>query len=356
MDKINGYLQRNKNMVDKILEENNWSLNEIKIILDNILNQKFEVINDIVPLLNNKTLDNLVWLLLNQLHIGGRTPIRIRLNCFTCNKELIRPISEYKKSRVYCSYECRDKYKTIYLSGENSQFYHRVSTQCTNCGKEIKIIPYYANTTNNFGDEHHFCSQNCYLEYRSKYYVQEKHSMFGAEVDEKHKRMASQRLLKMISEGRIPQTLTKPHKIINNVLLNNDIEYRNEESFKYYSVDIYMQEYNLIIEIMGDYWHCSPVKYAFNELNDIQKKSIRRDKAKRTYIKKYYGINILYLWEYDIIHNLKVCEELIKMYIDNNGVLIDYNSFNYSYSDGLVLNSNIVQPYFINIECVQTAG
>ena len=64
----------------------------------------------------------------------------------------------------------------------------------------------------------------------------------------------------------------------------------------------------------------------------------------------------MYLWEYDIVHNTKLCEELIKLYIDNNGVLDDYNSFNYSYIDQLKLNTDIIYPYFINIESVQTAG
>ena len=356
MDKVDGYLKRNKHMVDIILEDNIWSLDEIKIILENILYQKVDVINDIVPLLNNRMLDDLVNLLLTQLHIGGRTPIKIKLNCNSCGKELIRPISEYKKPRVYCNYECRDRYKTIYLSGENSPFYNRIEIKCTNCGKDIKIIPCTNNVVNQFGDEHHFCSKKCYWEYRSKYYVQEKHAMFGVEVDLEHRKMASQRLLQTIADGRMPQTLTKPHKIIDDILSNNDIDYKNEEPFKYYSVDIYLQKYNLAIEIMGDYWHCSPIKYDFDELSNIQKKSIRRDKSKMTYIKKYYGINILYLWENDIIHNTKMCEELIKHYISNDGILDDYNSFNYSYSDKLVLNFDIIQPYFINIESVQTAG
>lgn len=38
-----------------------------------------------------------------------------------------------------------------------------------------------------------------------------------------------------------------------------NIKYINEKTFKYYSVDNYLVDYNLIIEIMGDYFHANPI-------------------------------------------------------------------------------------------------
>lgn len=85
-----------------------------------------------------------------------------------------------------------------------------------------------------------------------------------------------------------------------------------------------------------------------NEINNMQKKDIDRDKSKHTYIKKYQGIEILYLWESDIKNNPLLCEELIKKYIESNGKLEEYNSFNFSFCDNnLKLNNNIIKPYFI---------
>lgn len=44
--------------------------------------------------------------------------------------------------------------------------------------------------------------------------------------------------------------------------------------------------------------------------------------------------------------NIDMCESLILRYIENNGILSDYNSFNWSYIDGeLKLNENIIMPY-----------
>lgn len=80
----------------------------------------------------------------------------------------------------------------------------------------------------------------------------------------------------------------------------------------------------------------------------MQKKDIIRDKRKKTYIKKYYNIDILYLWEQDIKSSPILCESLIHMYINNNGILPDYNSYNYSLINNKVtLNKNIQNPYFI---------
>lgn len=79
----------------------------------------------------------------------------------------------------------------------------------------------------------------------------------------------------------------------------------------------------------------------------MQKKDIIRDKRKNTYIKKYYNIDILYLWESDINNNPVICQTLIKKYIENSGKLDDYNPFNFLfYDDTLALKSNIINPYF----------
>lgn len=66
------------------------------------------------------------------------------------------------------------------------------------------------------------------------------------------------------------------------------------------------------------------------------------DKQKHTYILNHFNIEILYLWEKDIIEYPEKCEALILEYIGNNGLLHDYNSFNYSFIDNnLILNSQI---------------
>lgn len=146
-----------------------------------------------------------------------------------------------------------------------------------------------------------------------------------------------------ILNSNIPTTQTKPQIKINQILDNMNIAYRNEESFKYYSADNYLDDYNLVIEVMGDYWHGSPLKYDMNNINKVQRKAIGRDKSKHTYILKYYQIPILYLWEHDINNNEELCRQLIAKFIQEPYGMKSYNSFNYHMQDSnLVMNDNII--------------
>ena len=57
-------------------------------------------------------------------------------------------------------------------------------------------------------------------------------------------------------------------------------------------------------------------------------------------------IEILYLWENDIYNNINLCRKIIEEYINNNGVLINYHSFNYSIKNNkIMLNDNIIIPF-----------
>ena len=346
--KVCDYKRRNSEKVCKFLESSiEWNECELDIVLEYILYQKGDVINSLEDVLLNKTLSQIVNLI-KDLRIGGRTPIKIELSCFSCGKKLIRPIGHFYKERVYCSLECRDKYKTNYLSGENSPWYKRVGTKCTNCGKEIQVIPFEYNLRNEYGESNNFCSRECYCEYRSKYYIGEKHPMFGRPVSEENKQRIREQNIRLISEGKMPQTMTKPHKTIYDLLIKNNICCENEHPLKYHSIDIYLKGYNLMIEIMGDYWHGIPLKYQYDDLNKQQLKSVKQDKSKHTYTKKYHNVEILYLWERDIKHRIELCWALIQTYINRQGIIDDYNSYNYDLIDNnLILKEKIIQPYFI---------
>jgi hypothetical protein len=346
--KVCDYKKRNHEKILAFLNNHlEWTENELDMLLEYILYQKNDVINPLEQILQNKTLSQIVDVI-KDLHIGGRTPIKIELVCFSCGKKLIRPIGHFYRERVYCSFECRDQYKTKFLSGKNSPWYKRVDTVCTNCGKDISVIPFEYNLLNEYGESNNFCSRECYCTYRSKYYVGEKHPMFGRPVSDENKQRQREQSVRMIAEGKMPQTMTKPHMSIYNLLVEKQIECENEHPLKYHSIDLYLKDYNLMIEIMGDYWHGIPLKYQYNELNKQQSKSIKQDKSKHTYAKKYHNVEILYLWERDIKHKIDLCWELIQQYINHKGILCDYNSYNYDLIDGnLVLKETIIQPHFI---------
>lgn len=132
---------------------------------------------------------------------------------------------------------------------------------------------------------------------------------------------------------------------IDDVLDAMNISYINESVYGHFSFDIELLDYGFLIEIMGDYWHTSPLIYKdYSKLNKTQLKDVRIDCAKRAFILKYEGKHVLNLWESDINNNLNLCKSLIKYFIDNNGVLQNYESFNYD--NDLNINNTLTHPHF----------
>ena len=83
-----------------------------------------------------------------------------------------------------------------------------------------------------------------------------------------------------------------------------------------------------MIEVMGDFWHCNPSIYD-EPTYDIHIKSIDRDKRKHKCIVDNCGIETLYLWEHDLANDKDKCKRMIQEYVNNNGILDNYHSFNY---------------------------
>ena len=296
--------------------------------------------NDLSDDLNRDSLIEIIDIL-HSMGINNKK-IKVKAYCKECGKELIVRPSQYKKQKYF---HCEEHIKHK-PSGKDSPFYKQIDVQCTNCGNSYSVIPYDYNKENRFGDNHNFCCQQCYWEYRSKYYINDRHSMFGTHVAEEQKRKQSELITKMISDGMMPQTMTKPHKKINDLLEFYNICFENEHIAKYHSIDIFLASYNLMIEIMGNYWHAHPLKYNINQLTKQQKKSIKHDKSKHTYVKQYENIEILYLWEKDINDNIELCWLLIQRYINNNGILDNYHSFNYHLDNNVLeLNDIIIVPF-----------
>lgn len=280
---------------------------------------------------------------------------KITIKCENCGKKFIDYESNHRR---FCCMECKNEYqsrvcddhkikkcigcgKTFRPKENRTQFcsldcycnyirensYTKVARKCKWCGKEFYPNHY----------KKQFCSKECGYKWYSEY----------KKTDEQIQ-LQTEKVLKTIEDGRMKQSFTKPHLIIDKILEKLGVERVDEYNIKYYSVDIYLPESNLMIEVMGDYWHSNPIS-KYKECKSVpQQKTKNRDKRKHTYVRNQYGIEILYLWESDIEYETDMCEELIKLYIKNNGILDDYNSYNYILKhEGLALKENIVQPLFL---------
>lgn len=324
-----------------------WTNDEIHVLVDFIIFEESGILNDLLKLLTNKTIEDLI----NAFHIAkiGNKRVSIKATCNYCKEDVYKPPSVYlKNDNLYCSDECYWKDKpNIMKSGKNSPYYNRIKTHCTNCKKDIEVIPFDYNNKNSFGDSHNFCSQECYWEYRSEYYVGDKSSAINRIItDEMREKMKVQFIKNSRSADKLD---SKIQLTINDVLDELQVVYEREHIIEYYAIDNYLVDTKLIIEVMGDYWHVSPLKYNENKylISERQASWIHRDKIKHSYIKNHNNVEILYLWEYDINNNIKVCKELIQTYIDRNGELDNYHSFNYklSKSGDLKLKDNLIKAY-----------
>lgn len=239
--------------------------------------------------------------------------------CKMCGEEFVPK----NKEQQFCSRKCSDKHQST-LIGEDNPHFKQVAIKCEQCG-----IIFYDRASH--AKHRRFCSYACFNKFQQN--------------DEQYKIRMSNVMQKNKEDGKMISgyTMTKPHEMTVKQLEEMGIKYQCEYPIKYYLVDIYLPEYNLMIEVNGDYWHSNPV-LGYDTNAEVQKKRIRTDKSKHSYIKNQYNIEVLYLWENDIMKNPDLCKALISKYIENMGILDNYHSFNYSLNndDEIVLNNNVI--------------
>ena len=235
------WIERNR---DKMVYKN-YTKNTLDTIVRYIFEFKGDkcIINNLQDILN-LTLGELIEIL-QHLKIGNKS-YSVRTKCEYCQKEVIIAPSVYlKNDNIYCSSQCYCTDKTNKIpKGENNKQYNRVNTHCTNCGKDIKVIPSHYKILNRFDESNNFCCLDCYWEYRSKYYVKEKsNGKYIKWTEELKDKMRENLISRMSSDDRLN---SKPQIKINNILENLKITYSREYPCKYYSIDNYLNDYGLI--------------------------------------------------------------------------------------------------------------
>jgi very-short-patch-repair endonuclease len=245
--------------------------------------------------------------------------------CKFCQKEF-RPKDKHQK---FCSTTCADKFHSTQV-GELSPNYKQVEVICESCGKRYKVKP------SKVGKQR-FCCYKCFNDWQR--------------IDKEYKSRMTEVLIKNKTDGKMlaGNTMTKPHRIVMNELDKLNIKYECEYPVDKYLVDIYLVDYNIMVEVMGDYWHSNP-ELQYDISGKVQKERTARDTKKHDYVKENYNTELLYIWENDIIKNLNLCIDIILQTIKNNGKMEDYNSFNYEYDNthNIRLKDNIIEyPYRI---------
>jgi hypothetical protein len=233
------------------------------------------------------------------------------------NANYIKEMSKVRVKNIF-----NTKYKNIPLKGENHPLYCRIPVNCFQCGQTIYVTPSKAKKSIRI-----HCSKECASKTVGQ--ILSNNKKFSEKIkaswtEEKKRKQAEKAIKRVKKMNKI--TETKPQIMVNNFLNELGIKYINEYECRYYLIDNYLIDYDLMIEVQGNFFHCNPV---MNLQNSRKTKIIAKDKSKNTYIKKYYGIDILYLWEKDIMENPDLCKKLITEYVNNGGILDNYHSFNY---------------------------
>lgn len=139
-------------------------------------------------------------------------------------------------------------------------------------------------------------------------------------VKKKRKLTTSEIIKKNIERSKKPHpeygTSKLEKKFAKDFLKKLGIKYEEQfyaESIKRY-YDFYLPDYQIIIEIDGDYWHSYGKVY--EEMNPTQKRNARVDKIKNEWALSH-GFPIIRIWEHDINDNP---ESVKKMLIERLGI------------------------------------
>lgn len=255
--------------------------------------------------------------------------------CEICGKHFIAPKTHL--SQRFCSIQCQGKWQST-QTGSNNPRYKRKEVLCDWCGKSFDMRNYMVGK-----NKHKFCSIECSRSWYSNVFSK----------SDEWREESRIRAAKILTDGLLDKTDTNPQLKVNEILESLGLCFENEYNCKYYSIDscIYYNDKLYFVEVMGRYWHCD--RRYYKEIKYQQQwDRIIRDKAKRSYIKNEYGINILYLWE-DDLDNIDLCTKIIMSYINDNLDVYD-SSMMYIDGDELSAYTDIELQYMnYDLDCLK---
>lgn len=145
--------------------------------------------------------------------------------------------------------------------------------------------------------------------------------MFDKKEFIKRKNERRNLMLRLIKEGKIPQTLSTPHKLLVQKMKEHNLwdNFENEVKLGFYSLDIANKKQKIAIQVDGDYWHSNPKFWPNGPIYKAQKTNTQYDKARETYFKNNLKDWILLrFWEYDIKNNINNCITKIIAALEGN--------------------------------------
>lgn len=122
----------------------------------------------------------------------------------------------------------------------------------------------------------------------------------------KHSEAAREKLsranIDKIRRGVFKQTRSKPHLAMADLLTRMGLRFEEERGIWFYSFDFYLVDYDVYIEVDGDYFHSNPDRYPDGPQTKTQKANAARDKRKDSFCQSN-AISLMRFWESHILRN-----------------------------------------------------
>lgn len=287
------------------------------------------------------------------------------LKCHICSTDLSEMVKKYGGSGIYKT-QCFEKHlKKEHNISINDYFEHNHLCECGICGKKTKI----SKKGSNFYIKEYACGRNPGLlkwsrdakmsrkgennpmfnktpwnkglsketsksiDNMAKKRTGKKHSIIsrikqsvaaknrkvhghtGCKHSKENIEKFRQNTLMMIKEGRYKHTNTMPMRVFRNFLNNKSIKYEEETILSCWSFDFYLQDYDVYIEIDGDYFHSNPKIYPYGPKTKTQKVNKYRDDKKNKFCEEN-SIRLVRIWESEILGDVKCVEKKLRPYLE----------------------------------------
>lgn len=250
--------------------------------------------------------------------------------CPVCDKEE-RVIPSVGRDRKYCSLKCLAEYRRIngstlvscdYCGEEFKKLNSKLSNNnfCTkkcssrwsseNNNTQVSLNCHICNNVFTVGNNRKYTAKTCSLKCHYKHIADLSNNGHMKDI-------LIMNGIKSIESQKKSDTL--PEKITKEYLINNGIKFEEQKKmYDKFIVDFYLTDFDIVLEVYGDYWHANPDKYGEGEgkkdLNSHQKRQLGKDKARKNYLTKC-GHRFEIIWEHDVHHNLdKIMKSIIGFY------------------------------------------
>jgi len=219
--------------------------------------------------------------------------------------------------KVYGNLELRQKRKNaVILSTTSIEYKEKQSAIMKKVAKTDKMKEFYSEAKSRVTD---WMKKSNFERWEIK---------FGKEEAEKRSYEWSQKNI-------LPSTSknTKPELLFKDILEELNLEFEQQKSIGKYKCDFYIPEYNLVVEVDGDYWHANPSFFKETDMigpKNISAKDIWNSDNQKSQFILNKGYNLLRYWSTDInnISYEKIFEDIVQASkkLDDSKVAIPFHS------------------------------